>query len=62
MGISRKQREELFEQESFNPVTDMDEIRSIVNYLIPSEKKSPISDRLIEKVNKYFEEEEKNKK
>jgi hypothetical protein len=40
----------------------MDEIRSIVNYLVPTQKKSPISDRLIEKVNKYFEEEEKNKK
>ena len=60
MGMSRKQREELFEQESFNANMDMNEIKSILDYLVPTPKKSPISDRLVRKVDEYFE--QKNKK
>ena len=60
MGMGRKQREELFEQESFNANMDMNEIKSILDYLVPTPKKSPISDRLVRKVDEYFK--QKNKK
>ena len=32
MGMGRKQREELFEQESFNANMDMNEIKSILDF------------------------------
>jgi hypothetical protein len=62
MGIGREKREELFEQPSFNPVMDFNEIGSLLDQLVPTKKKSPISDRLVEKVDRYFEEKERNKK
>jgi hypothetical protein len=54
MGIGRQKREELFEQPSFNTIMDFNEIESILDYLLPTEKKSPVSDRLVKKVDEYF--------
>jgi hypothetical protein len=54
MGIGREKREELFEQPSFNTIMDFNEIESILDYLVPTEKKSPVSDRLVKKVDEYF--------
>jgi hypothetical protein len=54
MGIGRQKREELFEQPSFNTIMDFNEIESILDYLVPTEKKSPVSDRLVKKVDEYF--------
>jgi hypothetical protein len=62
MGIGREKREELNEQPSFNPTMDFNQIESILDFLSPTPKKSPISDRLVEKVDRYFEEKERNKK
>ncbi len=62
MGIGREKREELFEQPSFNPVMDFNEIGSILDELVPTKKKSILSDRAMEKIDKYFEEKERNKK
>jgi hypothetical protein len=41
---------------------DFNQIESILDFLSPTPKKSPISDRLVEKVDRYFEEKERNKK
>jgi len=62
MGIGREKREELFNQPSFNPVMDFNEIESILDQLVPTKKKSILSDRAMEKIDKYLEENKKNKK
>jgi hypothetical protein len=41
---------------------DFNEIGSLLDKLLPTKKKSPISDRLVEKVDRYFEEKERNQK
>ena len=46
-------------EESFNPKMDFNQIESILDFLMPSEKKSPISDRLVRKVDEYFEKKKK---